>query len=115
MHMHMLSHLLALALAVAAKCTAPVDCAPAPLLDLQAGETPLYEVCRQGRTAVAQLLLDRGANVDAANKARRQGCVPVHRLHPNSALHATRRCSPSAFSAALARCCLPCAALQQLH
>ncbi len=95
-----------------------VQCAPVPLLDLQAGETPLYEACRQGHTAVLQLLLDRGANVDAADKARRQGCMPdCQCIDCIPTVHCMQRvAAPPALSfAALARCCLPCAALQQLH
>jgi hypothetical protein len=51
--------------------TLTVQCAPASLLNLQDGQTPLLLACQQGHTEVAQLLLDRGAKVDAADKARR--------------------------------------------
>jgi hypothetical protein len=116
MHMHMLSHSLPLALAVAAKCTAPVDCAPVPLLDLQAGETPLHWACRQGHTAVLQLLLDRGANADAVSKARQMLAGLAARSC--CALRASHHCSqvsPNAVCVGLAGCCLPCVAFHQLH
>jgi hypothetical protein len=37
-------------------------------LTLQEGATPLFAAAEKGRTAVAQLLLDKGAKADAARK-----------------------------------------------
>jgi ankyrin repeat protein len=39
-------------------------------MHLQFGVTPLYYAASQGSVAVAQLLLDRGADVDAADQVR---------------------------------------------
>jgi ankyrin repeat protein len=51
--------------------TLTVQCAPAAsLLNLQDGYTPLLLACQQGHTEVVRQLLDRGAKVDATNKAR---------------------------------------------
>jgi hypothetical protein len=52
-------------------CEGPcADCTPLPLHDMQIGYTPLHLACANGRTAAAQLLLDRGAKVNAADQAR---------------------------------------------
>jgi RNA polymerase sigma factor (sigma-70 family) len=53
---------------------AEVDRAASPLM-LAIGHTPLHEAAAHGRTAIADLLLAYGANVDAR---RRDGATPLH-------------------------------------
>ena len=44
-----------------------------PALTPQYGETPLHKACEKGLTEVALALVEKGANVDAANKVRPWG------------------------------------------
>ena len=70
----------------------PLPCPPRPLrsctaADPQYGETPLYWAGYNGLKEVALALIEKGANVDAADKVsghgmvglwRTGGCVRVH-------------------------------------
>ena len=46
-----------------------------PPVRLQGGETPLYVASQEGFVEVARVLVDAGADVNAANKVRRDGRV----------------------------------------
>jgi hypothetical protein len=70
--------------AATAKCTSLTVKIASPLL-LQVGQTLLHWQCLKGHAELAQLLLDRGAKVDAADEARRScwlACaLPAPRHH----------------------------------
>ncbi len=50
---------------------------------LQAGRTPLHWACQRGHTGVAELLLQKGAKVDAADKVWCCCCVDASSLAPS--------------------------------
>ncbi len=63
--------------ALALQCPHPLPLLPLPPQD---GFTPLFVACQNGHLEVAQLLLDAGANKDAANEVRgqRRGAAGGH-------------------------------------
>jgi hypothetical protein len=66
---------------------------PLHLVDVQAGATPLYWACSSGLTETAELLLDRGAEVNAGDKVT-PCCWPAARADyalSHAALRAAQR------------------------